>query len=90
MARRKKQAGSPLHRLAKGWALVGFLGLAFDAVMAISVFKFGAPVHDRHSGRILSRAELEEIVETMAMGFGFFAAIGLFFLFLLKAGADPE
>jgi len=79
-----KKQPEPLRRIAKGWLVLGLLGLAFLAAVAIAVFGFDVPVHDRSSGEILSHAEVKGLLAVMTMGCGIFAAAGAIILLMLK------
>jgi hypothetical protein len=72
------------RRLAKWWLALGLSGLVFLGFCAVMVFGFGVPVHDRNSGRLVSPADVLEIGALLAMGFGFFAAVGAYILVKLR------
>jgi hypothetical protein len=70
--------------IARGWLVLGLLGLAFLIVFAIAVFGFGAPVHERSSGRLVSREEVWQLLLFMIPIFAFFAIMGWLVLSRLK------
>jgi hypothetical protein len=70
-------APNPWLRVARLWLALGVFGVAFLGAVAFSVFVDGVRVRDRNSGAVLPRTEVVTILVPMALGFVFFAAVGL-------------
>ena len=49
---------SDMRRLAWGWLLIGLAVAIGAGLFLIAHFVFGAPVHDKYSGRLDSNAEV--------------------------------
>lgn len=67
-------------RIARGWLLLGALGLTFTAAFGIGHFVFGMPVHIGHADRLMTSRQVAGICAVMASGFGLFAALGAYSL----------
>jgi hypothetical protein len=70
------------RRMGRGWLAIGVVGLVCIGIAAISVFGFGAPVHERFSDKLISPADMAIRLSIMAVGFSFFAVVG--YLVLVK------
>jgi hypothetical protein len=70
----------PIRRIARIWFLLGLCGLAFLAVVGAAHFIFGAPVHDKRTGALVSSDSVAWLLAFMALGFGFFFTVGYILL----------
>jgi hypothetical protein len=83
----KMMIGQPdtWRRIARACLKMGLIGLVILTVFAIAVFGFGIPVHNKYSGRLMSREEVVPIFFFLILVSAFFAAIGWLVLSRLKS-----
>lgn len=63
-------------RVACGFLLLGLALVSFGAVFAVSHYVFGVPIHEGHSGRLATDAEILTNVIAFGAGGGLFAFLG--------------
>lgn len=69
-----------VRKIARGWLVLGLLGLSFMAVFLVSHFYFGEPVLNRDTGQYMTDGEIIWVDALMASGFGLFAVLGAWIL----------
>jgi hypothetical protein len=63
-------------RVAWGLLLLGLALVAFGAAFAVSHYVFGVQIHEGHSGRLATGAEILTNVIAFGAGGGLFALLG--------------
>lgn len=76
-------ASDVIRKMARGFCVLGLLGLAFVSVFAIAHYIFGVSVHQGHSQRLASPAVVARTVLMLAAGSSGFAVLGAAMLFLV-------
>ncbi len=66
-----------VRRIAKGWLVVGAIGLVLVIGAAVAHYCFGAPVHEGNTDRLATPGEVSMIFGVLTAGFGLFTAMGL-------------
>lgn len=79
----RKTPSDIFPQIAWGWLVVGLLGLAVVAAIAVSHYIFGVPEHGAHGGGSHALGVATNLV-AMGSGFGLFAVLGGWFLILHK------
>lgn len=75
-------ASDMIRKMARGFCVLGVLGLAFASAFAIAHYIFGLPVHQGHSQRLASPVVVARTLVMLAAGSGGFAVLGTLMLFL--------
>lgn len=64
-------------RIARGWILIGSLGLAFIGAMAIAHYAFEMPVHDRNTGQLSTPGNTLSTMLIIGGGMALFLVLGI-------------
>lgn len=75
-------ASDVIRKMARGFCVLGLLGLAFVSAFAIAHYTFGVPVYQGHSQRLASPIVVGRTLLMLAAGSGGFAVLGALMLFL--------
>lgn len=75
-------ASDVIRKMARGFCVLGLLGLAFASGFAIAHYIFGVPVHQGHSQRLAPPVVVARTLLMLAAGSGGFAVLGSVMLFL--------
>lgn len=63
--------------LARGWIILGSLGVAFIGAMAVAHYVYGVPVHDRNTGELSTPANTLKIFTLIGGGAALFLVLGV-------------
>lgn len=74
-------ASDVIRKMARGFCVLGLLGLAFVSAFAIAHYTFGVPVHQGHSQGLASPTLVARTLILLAAASGGFAVLGGVVLF---------